>query len=189
MRQERPSKLDPFAADLQVSFSTALTDFSILYAPEEYACDSSATMQVTAYLDGAVVGSAATNAQAGTWPSETLRFTSAQAFNRVVIHYAAGPPTGGDWGPIFMADNMAVTPVPLPVVLENPVMLGGGGFQFSFTNWPGLTFTVLAATNPTQPPAAWSALGAPTEISPGYYECYDPAATNSPPRFYRVSSP
>src|SRR5215467_9690216 len=33
-----------FAADLLVSFSPAITNFSILYAPEEYACDSSATM-------------------------------------------------------------------------------------------------------------------------------------------------
>ncbi len=55
-------------ADLIVDFSTPLTDFSILYAPEEYACDSSATMRVTAYLNGALVGTATTNAQAGTWP-------------------------------------------------------------------------------------------------------------------------
>ena len=26
-----------------------------------------------------------------------------------MIHYDAARPTGGDWGPIFMADNMIVT--------------------------------------------------------------------------------
>ncbi len=178
------------AADLLVSFSTALTDFSILYAPEEYACDSSATLHVTAYQDGTLVGTATTNAQPGTWPTETLRFTSAQAFNQVVVHYAAPPPTGGDWGPIFMADNMAITPALAPILLGNAVMLGGGaGFQFTFTNWPGSTFTALAATNPAQPPASWSVLGPPSEISPGCYQFTDPPAPDHPARFYRVNSP
>ena len=45
-----------YAADLLVSFSTPLTDFSILYAPQELACDSSATMRVTALLKRHVRG-------------------------------------------------------------------------------------------------------------------------------------
>src|SRR5438034_10540500 len=36
-----------YPADLLVSFSAPLTDFSILYAPQELACDSSATMRVS----------------------------------------------------------------------------------------------------------------------------------------------
>jgi hypothetical protein len=100
-----------FLADLLVGFSQPLTDFSILYAPEEYDCDSSATMRVTAYLNGAFVGTATATADPpGTWPTATLSFSSTQAFNSVVVHYDAPPPTGGDWGPIFMADNMYVTP-------------------------------------------------------------------------------
>ena len=179
-----------YAADLIVTFSTPLTDFSILYAPEEYACDISATMRVTADMNGTFVGTRTTNAQAGTWPTETLRFTSTNAFNHVVIHYDAPPSGAENWGPIFMADNMAVTPALLPVVLASAVMLDGGGvFQFAFTNWPGSTFTILAATNPAQPPASWSVLGAPTEITPGYYQCNDFSAMNFPARFYRVRSP
>ncbi len=107
-----------YAADLIVAFSAPLSDFSILYAPEEYACDSSATMRVTAYLNGALVGTATTNAQAGTWPSETLGFSSAQGFNSVMVHYDQPPVTGGDWGPIFMADNMNVTLAPPPPILQ-----------------------------------------------------------------------
>jgi hypothetical protein len=104
-----------FAADLLVGFSQTVTDFSVLYAPEEYACDSSATMRVTAYMGETLVGTNTATAEAGTWPSATLTFSSAQGFDRVVVHYDSPPPTGGDWGPIFMADNMNVTFIPTVV--------------------------------------------------------------------------
>ena len=110
------------ASDLLIGFSQTLTDFSILYAPEEYATDSSATMRVTSYMNGAFVGTNTTTANPpGTWPSATLILSSAQPFNSVVVHYDAPPPTGGDYGPIFMADNMMVTTfssaVPEPATL------------------------------------------------------------------------
>jgi hypothetical protein len=180
-----------YAADLIVDFSTPLTDFSILYAPEEYACDSSATMRVTAYLNGALVGTATTNAQAGTWPSETLRFSSAQSFNHVVVHYAAAPVTGGDYGPIFMADNMAVTPAPSPIILGQAMMRANGAFQFAFTNTPGSTCTVWCSTNMALLPASWYSLSTVTENPPGsgVFRFTDMQATNLPMCFYRVSSP
>lgn len=104
-----------YPADLVIGFSQALSDFSILYAPEEYATDSSARMRVTAYMNGAFVGTNTTTADPpGTWPTATLAFSSTQGFNSVVVHYDAPPPTGGDYGPIFMADNMTVTAVPEP---------------------------------------------------------------------------
>jgi hypothetical protein len=81
-----------------------------LYAPEEYATDSSATMRVTAYMNGVLVGTNTAMADPpGTWPTATLSFSSVQSFNSVVVHYDAPPITGGDYGPIFMADNMYVT--------------------------------------------------------------------------------
>ena len=99
-----------FAADLLVAFSAPVQGVSILYAPEEYACDSSATMRITAYLGAALVGTATATAPApGTWPTGTLAIATAAPFDNVVIHYESPPPTGGDWGPIFMADNMTVT--------------------------------------------------------------------------------
>lgn len=178
-----------YAADLIINFSAPLTQFSILYAPQELACDSSATMRVTAYLDGALVGTTTTNAQAGTWPTETLQFNSTQPFNKVVVHYDKPPVTGGDYGPIFMADNMVVTPAPPPVVLAHAAMPVPGAFQFDFTNVPGGSFTVLASSNPTLAITNWSALGTATEISPGQYQFTDVQAANYPLRFYRVSSP
>lgn len=175
-----------YAADLLVSFSVPLTDFSLLYSPQELACDSSATMRVTAYMHGSLVGFAITNAQPGTWPSETLRFMSSEGFNSVVVHYDKPPVTGGDWGPIFMADNMRITAVPSPVLLQ-ATRLADGTFQLAFTFAPGATPAVLTSTNPALPLTSWTTVGQANEISPGRYEFADPQATNMQKRFYRVN--
>ena len=70
---------------------------------------------------------------------------------------------------------------------------GAGGFQFGFTNYPGLntTFSVWASTNLALPFSQWSRLGAVTDApaGSGRYQFTDPQATNSVQRFYRVSSP
>ena len=176
-----------FAADLLISFSTPLTNFSILYAPQELACDSSARMKVTAYLSDSLVGSNTTNAVAGTWPSETLAFSSVQPFNRVVVHYDAPPPTGGDYGPIFMADNMEVT-VSAPV-LTNPTLAPNGAFTFGFSGIAGSSFTVLGTTNIASPASSWTNLGAATETSPGAFQFTDRSAPGISQRFYQVRSP
>lgn len=99
-----------FLADLSITFSQTIDSFSILCAPEEYACDSSATLRATGYRNGVFVATNTTSApNPGTWPTATLILSSPQAFDTVIVHYDAPPPTGGDWGPIFMADYMVVT--------------------------------------------------------------------------------
>jgi len=99
-----------FPADLLVSFDQTLTDFSILYSPQELACDDSATMRVTAYRNGSFVGTdTRIAANPGTWPVDTLSCSFSQGFDSVVVHYDARPPTCQDWGPIFLADDMRVT--------------------------------------------------------------------------------
>jgi hypothetical protein len=179
-----------FAADLLVTFSHRLTNFSILYAPQELGCDDSARMKISAFMNGAFVGTNLTTATSpGTWPSETLTFSSAQGFNSVVIHYDARPPTCQDWGPIFLADNMAVSLAPPEIVLTNVVKLANGAFQFSFTNRPGRSFTVLSTTNVAGPSTNWTLLGGAAEVAPGQFQFTDPQATNSSKRFYRVRSP
>lgn len=98
-----------FPADLLVDFSAPQSYFSIMYAPQELGCDDSATMRVTAYLDGAFAGTnTATAPVPGTWPTGTLTILVPGGFDRVVVHYDAPPPTCQDWGPIFLADNMIV---------------------------------------------------------------------------------
>lgn len=104
-----------FQSDLLISFDQPLTDISILYAPEEYATDSSCTMRVTAFSGTTNVGTNTFSIDPpGTWPTGTLSFSSAQGFDNVVIHYDRPPVTGGDYGPIFMVDNLLVNPAPEP---------------------------------------------------------------------------
>jgi hypothetical protein len=123
--------------DLLVGFSETLTAFSIMVAPDELNTDSTATLRVTAFMNGVEVG---TNTSMGSppffWPPSTLSFSSPQGFNSVVVHYDSPPPTGGDFVPIFMADNMIVTasavPEPGGLVLLGIgalgfLLLGGGG--------------------------------------------------------------
>jgi hypothetical protein len=99
-----------FSADLIVDFSATITDFSILYAPQELGCDDSATMRVTAFLGGTQVGTnTATAPVPGTWPSGTLTIAVPSGFNRAVVHYDSRPPTCQDYGVIFLADNVTVT--------------------------------------------------------------------------------
>jgi hypothetical protein len=113
-----------FPADLLISFDQTLTEFSILYSPQELACDDSATMRVTADMNGNFVGTNTTTASnPGTWPVETLACSFPQGFNSVVVHYDAHPPTCQDWGPIFLADDMRVTPMGVGVT---PFCFGDG---------------------------------------------------------------
>jgi hypothetical protein len=179
-----------FAADLLVGFSTPLTSFSILYAPQELGCDDSATMRVTAYLGGALVGTATkTAANPGTWPSDTLAFDSSQPFDNVVVHYNGRPPTCQDYGPIFMADNMQVTPVPSPITLMNGVRLPGDAVQFDFAYTPGAACSAYVATDASMPLGNWAFLVAPTEVSAGQFQFADPLAGTATRLFYRVTCP
>lgn len=108
-----------FAADLLVSFSEALQDISIMYSPQELGCDDSALMRITGYMDGVFVATNTTTAPVpGTWPTGVLTLAAPQGFNSVVVHYDSHPPTCQDYGTIFMADNMIVTPVIVAIELE-----------------------------------------------------------------------
>ena len=180
-----------FASDMMVSFSKPLMAFSILYASQELACDDSATMRVTAYMDATPVGTSTTNSTSlcvCTWTANTLSITTTQAFNRVVVNYDAKPPTCADWGPVFLVDNMIVTPMP-PVVLTYPIKQANGAFQFTFTNTPNWPFTVLGTTNLALPFSNWTTITGLTETLPGQFQFVDALATNVPQRFYRVRSP
>ncbi|MDB6019765.1 MAG: hydrolase [Pedosphaera sp.] len=76
-------------------------------------------------------------------------------------------------------------------VLTNPMKLGDGSFQFSFTNLSGASFTVFASTNVALPFNQWSNLGAAVETpaNSGNFQFTDPQASGNVQRFYRVTSP
>ena len=101
-----------FASDLSISFSTWLSDISLLYSPEEYGTDTSCTMRITAYNGSTFVGTTTYSIPGDTftWPTGTLAIAPSQSFNKVVVHYDAPSATGGDYGSVFMVDNVNVTP-------------------------------------------------------------------------------
>ena len=113
-----PSSIN--ASDLLIRFDQTLTDFSIWYSPQELACDTSATMRVTAYMKGSYVGTdTKVAANPGTWPVDSVSCSFTQGFDSVVVHFDSHPSMCQDWGPIFIADNMRIT------------VLKGTGFQNS----------------------------------------------------------
>lgn len=127
-----------YSSDLLVSFpNEKITDFSIMVAPQELATDSTATLRVTAFMNGVFVGtSTSRGSEPFLWPSSTLDFRSPQGFNSVVVHYDSPPPTGGDYGSIFVADNMSVTAGASQV--PEPGTLGLLGFgAVSLIGWAG----------------------------------------------------
>ncbi len=85
--------------------------------------------------------------------------------------------------------TVVVAPPPTPPLLTGATRLGNGTFQFSFTNAPGVSFTLFATTNVALPFNSWSNLGPVVEGPAGQYQFTDPTATNSPQRFYGVRSP
>jgi hypothetical protein len=70
-----------YLSDIRIHFDQTITDFSIMYACQELGCDDAATMRVTAYMNGTLVGFVNhTCGHPGTWPSDTLRCTYSQGF-------------------------------------------------------------------------------------------------------------
>ncbi len=69
------------------------------------------------------------------------------------------------------------------------VALAGGGFQFSFTNTPGVSYTVLVSTNLTTSLNNWTVLGTPIENPSGHFQFTDPSPASGQQQFYRVRSP
>jgi hypothetical protein len=78
-----------------------------------------------------------------------------------------------------------------PGKLTGATRLGNGAFQFAFSNFSDISFSVLATTNLESPLNLWSNLGAALEIpvGSGQFQFTDPQSTNNAKRFYRVRSP
>ena len=78
-----------------------------------------------------------------------------------------------------------------PGILTGMNRAANGPASFTFTNSTDMSFTVLATTNVAWPLNLWSNLGSVVEspAGSGHYQFTDSSGTNSPQRFYRVSSP
>jgi hypothetical protein len=64
-----------------------------------------------------------------------------------------------------------------------------GSLQFSFTNDPTSTFTILSATNVALPLTNWDILGTPSNLGSGQFQYTTPLSTNDQQRYYRIRSP
>jgi hypothetical protein len=62
---------------------------------------------------------------------------------------------------------------------------GGNEFVLTFNGLTSTSYSVWASTNLLD----WAWAGPAAEIHPGQYQLFDPASTNAPCRFYRISSP
>jgi hypothetical protein len=95
-------------------------------------------------------------------------------------------------GRIYVANDnkvYAFTVPVAPIILTNSTPLPGGGFQFSFTNTPGMSFTAYGTTNLVLKFTNWTRLGTATEISSGQFQFTDASGAGNQRRFYRVTSP
>ena len=70
-----------------------------------------------------------------------------------------------------------------PRIFE-PLLLGNGHFQFSFTNQSSTVFEVLGTTNLALPLAQWTVLGPPVSLGGGLYRFTDTGAMGQAQRFY-----
>ena len=137
-----------FLADLLISFDQVLTGFSIMYACQELGCDDAATMRVTAYRNGSSAGTnTKTAANPGTWPVDVLSCSFPQGFDSVVVHYDSRPPTCQDYGVIFMADNMQLTPQSTSAISEQEIFIKGLIISSPVSQNATLAFSLSQAEN------------------------------------------
>ena len=95
-------------------------------------------------------------------------------------------------GRIYLASDNKIYAfsVPVaPITLTNIGFQLDASFQFSFTNVPGMSFTVYSSTDMLVPVANWTRVGSAREVSPGQFQFNDPTALLSTAKFYRVTSP
>ena len=86
------------------------------------------------------------------------------------------------------ADTTFTTALVSPPKLGG-LALSGGALKLSFTNWPGVSFTVWSTTNVTRPLSQWQNLGHPMEGPAGQYQFTDPQAATNSQLYYTVRQP
>ncbi|MDB6019165.1 MAG: hypothetical protein JWR19_3654 [Pedosphaera sp.] len=127
---------------------------------------NSLTAGLSAVPAGGVIG--------GLLPGTTYHF-------QAVATNSLGTTLGTD---MSFTTTVAVTPPQI-----GGVVMSGSGLQFSFTNAPGVSFTVLSTTNVSLPLNQWQNAGNPTEGPAGQYQFADPQTTNAPQKYYILRQP
>ena len=177
-----------YRCDLLVAFDRALSDGSIMYSPDELATDSSCTMRITAYYGSRFVG---TNTYSidppGTYPTGVLSITTLEPFTKLVIHYDKPPATGGDYGVIFWADNLQITPWSAPYArIDSLSPIYADHMLITGVTVPFGSPTIKATGALTQ---QFEFLGTATAAGDGSFQFEDLNAPSFTARFYRVTYP
>jgi len=76
-----------------------------------------------------------------------------------------------------------------PPTLSSVQALGSGAIQFSFTNNPSASFTVLSTTDISLPLANWTVLGSATNVSSDLFRFTSQPTTGDQQRYFIVRSP
>jgi hypothetical protein len=110
--------------------------------------------------------------------------------------YTAAPQAtlkGVAFAPLSSATT-AIVITPFAITSGSMRIVGSGASaaaQFSFTNAPGLSFSILATNNLTAPKAMWPVVGTALEspAGSGQYQFTDPNPATHSPRFYILRQP
>jgi hypothetical protein len=97
----------------------------------------------------------------------------------------------------FSATTQMVSTGPILPITITPRSMHVVGFgaaaaaQFSFTNAPGLSFSILATNNAAAPKTNWPVIGTAVEnpANSGNYQFTDPNPATNSPRFYILRQP
>ena len=165
------SSITPFSATLNASVNpnTLATICYFQYGTNTSYGSSTPTNNLAAGLSAV----SSSNLLSGLLPGTTYHF-------QPVANNSLGTSLGAD-------ATLTTTTVP-PPKLEG-LVLGGGGFKLSFTNWPGLSYTVWSTTNVMRPLSQWQNLGHAVEGSAGQYQFTDSQAVTNSQLYYDVRQP
>jgi hypothetical protein len=165
------SSITPVSATLNASVNpnTLATTCYFQYGTNTSYGSFTATNNLAAGLSAV----ASSNLLSGLLPGTTYHF-------QPVANNSLGTSLGAD-------ATFTTAPVTPPKL--GGLAFGDGGFKFSFTNWPGLGFTVWSTTNVTRPLSQWQNLGHPTEGPAGQYQFTDSQAVTNSQLYYTVRQP
>ena len=132
---------------------------------------------------------AVTNLNIGSWPTNTALWLVWQQTNSL----GSAQGLAIDNLSFTAASTVAATVIAPLTITAGSIHLTGSGAaaatQFTFTNAPGLSFSVLATNNITAPKTNWPVIGTAIETSAGQYQFTDPNPATNTTRFYILRQP
>ncbi|HEU6448355.1 MAG TPA: hemoblobin-interacting domain-containing protein [Verrucomicrobiae bacterium] len=89
----------------------------------------------------------------------------------------------------YSADSVVQTINPVYSTTLGGISLNDGGMKFTFTNTPGLSFSVLSTNNITAPVSTWPVIGTAIEGPAGIYNFTNSVTATNSQQFYILRQP